>query len=106
MIVLTLIKIVSTHLIITKNTMTKSFNPKNLLSAVAFLNVIIVNTINREHVIYFAVPAGLIMLFLWYKTFEFNSANNVTNSSNKTFAIVTLITIIVTIIVSRYNGIF
>lgn len=67
MIVLSLIKIVSPHLIITKNTITKSFNPKNLIFAVAFLKVIIVNTINSGYVIYFAVPAGLTMLFCGIK---------------------------------------
>ena len=86
--------------------MQKLFNPRQLLTGVVFLSVVIANTINKQYVIYFAVPAILLILFLWGRMFKYNSANNVSNLANKTFAIVTLILLVITFMISWYNNNF
>lgn len=103
-VVVTPIKIALIHVI--SSDMTKLFDPKKLLLSVVFLSVIIVNSINRAYVIYFAVPACLVILFLWYKTYKYNSANNMAYLSNKTFAIATFVLLTITFIVSWYHGNF
>ncbi|MFA6277813.1 MAG: hypothetical protein WC622_13755 [Pedobacter sp.] len=51
-------------------------NPKNLLMAISFLAIVVVNNINREYVIYFVVPTSILIIYLLYMLDKYNKMTN------------------------------
>jgi uncharacterized membrane protein YfcA len=54
----------------------KKHNPKNLLMAVSFLAIVVVNNISREYIFYFVVPASILIIYLLFSLDKYNKETN------------------------------
>lgn len=58
------------------NSQVKNHSPRNLLMAISFMAVIVVNNIREEYVLYFVAPISILIIYLLFSLDKYNKYNN------------------------------
>ncbi len=64
---------------------------RKALLGTAFLSIVIVNAIKREYVLYFAIPAAIIIVYLLFKFINYNKVIGNSNIHFKYFFIIAIV---------------
>jgi hypothetical protein len=58
------------------NSQIEKHNPRNLLMAISFMAIIVVNNIREEYVLYFVAPVSMLIIYLLYSLDKYNKYTN------------------------------
>lgn len=64
---------------------------RRVLTGTAFLSIVIVNSIKREYVLYFTIPAAILIVYLLFKFISYNKIIGVSNTYIKYFFILGIV---------------
>lgn len=64
---------------------------RKVLLGTSFLSIVIVNSIKREYILYFAIPAAIIIVYFLFKFINYNKITGVSNTYFKYFFILAIV---------------